>query len=110
MEEIQHRRYHAARRQHQPVGAQHDHRHDASGAAPHGSSRLRRHGVLRRGRFKKVVREQLDNPWDWVRYGQKEIKNTRLRYHGGLTGGFILSPLCIPRLLLEAGRRTTAST
>jgi len=32
------------------------------------------------GRFKKVVREQKDNPWDWVRYGQKEIKNTRLRY------------------------------
>ncbi len=28
------------------------------------------------GRFKKVVREQRDNPWDWVRYGQKEIKNT----------------------------------
>ena len=53
------------------------------------------------GRFKKVVREQRDNPWDWVRYGQKEIKNTRLRYHGGLTGGFILSPLCIPRLLLK---------
>src|SRR5215813_13314031 len=23
------------------------------------------------GRFKKVVREQRDNPWDWVRYGQK---------------------------------------
>ena len=53
------------------------------------------------GRFKKVIREQLDNPWDWVRYGQKEIKNTQLRYHGGLTGGFILSPLCIPRLLLK---------
>jgi len=34
------------------------------------------------GRFKKVVREQRDDPWDWVRYGQKEIKNTRLRYHG----------------------------
>ena len=45
--------------------------------------------------------EQLDNPWDWVRYGQKEIKNTQLRYHGGLTGGFTLSPLCIPRLLLK---------
>ena len=57
------------------------------------------------GRFKKVIREQLDNPWDWVRYGQKEIKNTQLRYHGGLTGGFILSPLCIPRLTAEAGHR-----
>jgi oxaloacetate decarboxylase alpha subunit len=53
------------------------------------------------GRFKKVIREQRDNPWDWVRYGQKEIKNTQLRYHGGLTGGFTLSPLCIPRLLLK---------
>ncbi len=53
------------------------------------------------GRFKKVIREQLDNPWEWVRYGQREIKNTQLRYHGGLTGGFILSPLCIPRLLLK---------
>jgi oxaloacetate decarboxylase alpha subunit len=53
------------------------------------------------GRFKKVIREQIDNPWEWVRYGQKEIKNTQLRYHGGLTGGFILSPLCIPRLLLK---------
>jgi oxaloacetate decarboxylase alpha subunit len=53
------------------------------------------------GRFKKVIREQRDNPWDWVRYGQKEIKNTQLRYHGGLTGGFTLVPLCIPRLLLK---------
>jgi len=53
------------------------------------------------GRFKKVIREQRDDPWDWVRYGQREIKNTQLRYHGGLTGGFTLSPLCIPRLLLK---------
>ena len=53
------------------------------------------------GRFKKVMREQRDNPWEWVRYGRKEIKNTQLRYHGGLTGGFTLSPLCIPRLLLK---------
>ncbi len=53
------------------------------------------------GRFKKVIREQRDNPWEWVRYGQREIKNTQLRYHGGLTGGFTLSPLCIPRLLLK---------
>jgi len=53
------------------------------------------------GRFKKVIREQRDNPWDWVRYGQRKIKNTQLRYHGGLTGGFTLSPLCIPRLLLK---------
>ncbi len=56
------------------------------------------------GRFKKVVREQRDNPWDWVRYGQKEIKNTRLRYHGGLSSGFSLTPACIPRLRDRAGR------
>ena len=53
------------------------------------------------GRFKKVVREQRDNPWDWVRYGQKEIKNTRLRYHGGLSSGFTLTPPCIPRLIIQ---------
>jgi oxaloacetate decarboxylase alpha subunit len=53
------------------------------------------------GRFKKVVREQRDNPWDWVRYGEKEIKNTRLRYHGGLNSGFTLTPRCIPRLIIE---------
>ncbi len=53
------------------------------------------------GRFKKVVREQRDNPWDWVRYGQKEIRHTRLRYHGGLSSGFTLTPACIPRLIIE---------
>jgi oxaloacetate decarboxylase alpha subunit len=53
------------------------------------------------GRFKKVIREQHDNPWDWVRYGQKEVKYTQLRYHGGLKGGFTLLPLCIPRLLIK---------
>lgn len=53
------------------------------------------------GRFNKVVREQLDNPWDWVRYGKKEVKNTQLRYHGGLSSGFSLTPACIPRLVIE---------
>jgi oxaloacetate decarboxylase alpha subunit len=53
------------------------------------------------GRFKKVVREQRDNPWDWVRYGKKEVKKTQLRYHGGLSSGFNLIPACIPRLLIE---------
>ena len=53
------------------------------------------------GRFKKVVREQRDDPWDWVRYGQKEIKNTQLRYHGGMNSGFTLTPRCIPRLIIE---------
>jgi oxaloacetate decarboxylase alpha subunit len=53
------------------------------------------------GRFKKVVREQRDNPWDWVRYGHKEIRSTQLRYHGGLSSGFSLTPPCIPRLVIE---------
>src|SRR3970040_2451186 len=53
------------------------------------------------GRFKKVVREQRDDPWDWVRYGQREVKNTRLRYHGGINSGFNLVPRCIPRLIIE---------
>src|SRR5574341_1707878 len=53
------------------------------------------------GRFKKVVREQRDDPWDWVRYGQREVKNTRLRYHGGLSSGFSLVPPCMPRLVIE---------
>ena len=35
------------------------------------------------GRFKKVVREQRDDPWDWVRYGQKGNQEYTLRYHGG---------------------------
>ena len=53
------------------------------------------------GRLKKVVREQKDNPWDWVRYGNQRIKKTRLRYHGGLVSGFELIPDCISRLLIE---------
>jgi oxaloacetate decarboxylase (Na+ extruding) subunit alpha len=47
------------------------------------------------------VREQRDNPWDWVRYGNKEVKHTQLRYHGGLSSGFSLTPACIPRLVIE---------
>jgi oxaloacetate decarboxylase (Na+ extruding) subunit alpha len=81
------------------VGAQHDHRHDASGLAPYGSGRLRRHGVFRQRPVQES--EQKDNPWDWVRYGQKEVKNTQLRYHGGLSSGFTLTPACIPRLVIE---------
>ena len=53
------------------------------------------------GRLKKVVREQRDDPWDWVRYGKNEVKKTQLRYHGGLSSGFSLIPACIPRLLIE---------
>ena len=53
------------------------------------------------GRLKKVVREQRDNPWDWVRLGSKHIKNTRLRYHGGINSGFELIPQSVARLLIE---------
>jgi oxaloacetate decarboxylase alpha subunit len=53
------------------------------------------------GRIKKVVREHRENPWDWVRLGSKQIKNTRLRYHGGLVSGFELIPDCISRLMIQ---------
>src|SRR5437879_12316374 len=53
------------------------------------------------GRFKKVVREQRDNPWDWGRYGNKEAKNTRLRYHGGLSCGFSKTPACVRPLVIH---------
>jgi oxaloacetate decarboxylase alpha subunit len=41
-------------------------------------------------RFKKFVREHKEDPWDWLRLGTKEIKKTRLRYHGAHSGN--LSP------------------
>lgn len=53
------------------------------------------------GRLKKVVREHKENPWDWVRLGTKQVKNTSLRYHGGLVSGFEFMPDCITRLLIE---------
>ena len=34
-------------------------------------------------RFKKFVREHKEDPWQWLRLGTREIKKTRLRYHGG---------------------------
>ena len=52
-------------------------------------------------RFKKFVREHKEDPWDWLRLGTKEIKNTRLRYHGGLHSGFEFIPLCIRRLVIQ---------
>src|SRR3972149_110233 len=55
------------------------------------------------GRFKKVVREQRDDPWEWVRYGQREVKNTRLRYHGGINSGFNLVPRCISPPIIQRG-------
>jgi oxaloacetate decarboxylase alpha subunit len=52
-------------------------------------------------RFKKFVREHKEDPWDWLRLGTKEIKKTRLRYHGGLHSGFEFIPACIHRLVIE---------
>ena len=52
-------------------------------------------------RFKKFVREHKEDPWDWLRLGTKEIKNTRLRYHGGLHSGFEFIPECIRRLVIQ---------
>jgi oxaloacetate decarboxylase alpha subunit len=52
-------------------------------------------------RFKKFVREHKEDPWDWLRLGTKEIKHTRLRYHGGLHSGFEFIPECIRRLVIQ---------
>ena len=52
-------------------------------------------------RFKKFVREHKEDPWDWLRLGTKEIKKTRLRYHGGLHSGFEWIPDCIRRLVIK---------
>jgi len=52
-------------------------------------------------RLKKFVREHKEDPWDWLRLGTKEIKKTRLRYHGGLHSGFEFIPECIRRLLIQ---------
>ncbi|MGH7871835.1 MAG: hypothetical protein ACREQO_06400, partial [Candidatus Binatia bacterium] len=52
-------------------------------------------------RFKKFVREHKEDPWDWLRLGTKEIKKTRLRYHGGLHSGFEFIPDCIRRLVIQ---------
>ena len=56
-------------------------------------------------RFKKFVREHKEDPWDWLRLGTKEIKNTRLRYHGGLHSGFEFIPECIRRLVIQTVAR-----
>jgi oxaloacetate decarboxylase alpha subunit len=52
-------------------------------------------------RFKKFVREHKEDPWDWLRLGTKQIKNTRLRYHGGLHSGFEFIPDCVRRLVIQ---------
>ncbi len=56
-------------------------------------------------RFKKFVREHKEDPWDWLRLGTKEIKKTRLRYHGGLHSGFEFIPECIRRLVIQTVAR-----
>ena len=33
--------------------------------------------------IKKYVREQKQDPWEWVREGTKRFRRTRLRLHGG---------------------------
>jgi oxaloacetate decarboxylase alpha subunit len=51
--------------------------------------------------FKKYAREHKENAWEWLRQGTKLFKKTRLRYHGGMHGGFEKIPTCIMRLLME---------
>jgi len=51
--------------------------------------------------LKKFVREHKENPWDWLRLGTKQIKRTRLRYHGGLHSGFELIPDCVRHLVIR---------
>ncbi|HEX2229075.1 MAG TPA: biotin carboxyl carrier protein, partial [Candidatus Binatia bacterium] len=51
--------------------------------------------------FKKYVREHKENPWYWLREGTKRIRNTRLRYHGGMHSAFEKTPHAILQLLVE---------
>ena len=51
--------------------------------------------------FKKFVREHKENPWDWLRLGTKRFTRTRLRYHGGLHGGFEKVPRSLLQLMIE---------
>jgi oxaloacetate decarboxylase alpha subunit len=51
--------------------------------------------------IKKYVREQKQDPWEWLKQGTKRFKDTRLRYHGGLHSAFEKTPSCILRLLIE---------
>lgn len=49
----------------------------------------------------KLVREQKENPWDWMRLGAKRFARTRLRYHGGLSSGFEKIPRSVLKLMVE---------
>lgn len=51
--------------------------------------------------FKKFVREHKEDPWEWLRLGTKRFSRTRLRYHGGLHGGFEKIPDCVYPLMIE---------
>ncbi|MBI2360396.1 MAG: biotin carboxyl carrier protein [Deltaproteobacteria bacterium] len=51
--------------------------------------------------FMKLVREQKENPWDWIRLGAQRFRRTRLRYHGGLGSGFEKIPRCVLKLMAE---------
>ena len=51
--------------------------------------------------FLKYVREHKENPFDWIRFGAKEFRRTRLRYHGGRSSGFERIPLSVRKLLIE---------
>lgn len=50
--------------------------------------------------FMKLVREQKENPWDWMRLGAKLFTRTRLRYHGGLSSGFEKIPGSVLNLMM----------
>ena len=50
--------------------------------------------------FKKLVREQKENAWDWFRLGTQRFKKTPLRLHGGLK---IIEkiPVCVFELMIK---------
>ncbi|OGQ50128.1 MAG: hypothetical protein A3I10_06245 [Deltaproteobacteria bacterium RIFCSPLOWO2_02_FULL_57_26] len=50
--------------------------------------------------FMKLVREQKENPWDWMSLGAKLFSRTRLRYHGGLSSGFEKIPRSVLNLMM----------
>ena len=50
--------------------------------------------------FKKLVREQKENAWDWFRLGTQRFKKTPLRLHGGLK---LIEkiPVCVFELMIK---------
>jgi oxaloacetate decarboxylase (Na+ extruding) subunit alpha len=53
--------------------------------------------------IKKYLREQKQDPWQWVREGRKRFHRTRLRLHGGMhgSGAFAKLPRAVMRLFVE---------